>query len=106
MHTIFGSDELSNQSAAIGERGPVPHITLAPADAERLGVVAGAGVRCVELDAAFEVRIEPALAMGNAAICMGLSGARSEVPEQRVELLADPDYVSPRPPDVHLIARG
>jgi NADH-quinone oxidoreductase subunit G len=106
VHTIFGSDELSMQTEAIAERGPVPHIILSPVDAERLGVTAGGGLRCVELDAAFEVRIEPALATGNAAICMGLSGAGSEVPEQRVELLADPDYISPRPPDADLIARG
>ncbi|MFP6835998.1 MAG: NADH-quinone oxidoreductase subunit NuoG [Pseudomonadales bacterium] len=106
VHTIFGSDELSMQSQAIGERGPVPHIVLSPADAERLGVSAGAGVRCVELDAAFEVRIDAALARGDAAICVGLSGAGSEVPEQRVELLADPDYTSPRPSDANLIARG
>lgn len=106
VHTIFGSDELSMRSAAIGERGPVPHIVLSPADAERLGVAAGSGLRCVELEAAFEVRIDSALATGNAAICLGLPGARSEVPAQRVELVPDPDYVSPRPPDVNLIARG
>jgi NADH-quinone oxidoreductase subunit G len=106
LQTIFGSDELSLRSPPISERGPVPHIVIGPADAERLQVVAGSGLRCAELGAAFEVRIDAALTAGNAAICVGLAGAGSELPEDRVQLVADPDYVSPRPADANLIAKG
>jgi len=52
------------------------------------------------------VRIDPALAAGNAAICVGLPGAARELPDQRVDLHADPDYVAPRPVAAGLIAKG
>jgi NADH-quinone oxidoreductase subunit G len=106
VQTIFGSDELSMRSAPIAERGPVPHVVLSPADAARLQVSEGGGVRCVELDAVFEVCIDASLASGNVAICVGLPGAAREMPQRLVQLQADPHYVSPRPAAASLIAKG
>jgi NADH-quinone oxidoreductase subunit G len=104
--TIFGSDELSMRSAPVAERGPLPYVVINPADAERLGVSSGSGLRCVELQASFEVRIESALGVGNAAICVGLPGAGVELPEERVQLLVDPDYRPPARPSTNMIAKG
>jgi NADH-quinone oxidoreductase subunit G len=45
LHHIFGSDEQSARAAVVAERIPQPYIALNAADAERLGLAAGALVQ-------------------------------------------------------------
>ncbi len=101
-HSIFGSEELSGRSQPIAERGPQAFIVLGAAEAARLQVAEGMGVRCPELDATFAVRVEESLAEGLAVVAMGLGGLGDEVPSERVTLEPDPEFVPP----TTLIARG
>lgn len=107
---VFGSDELSAASAPIGERTPAPYALLNPADAQRLGVAAGDGVRVAELDASVEVRLDPALAPGVAGIAQGLPGA-GVLATAKIHLAADLDFVrsaggAPNVAAKGLIAKG
>ena len=108
-YSIFGSEELSGRSSPIVERGSAAYVVLSPNDAERLGVTEAMGVRCMDLGISVGVRIDPALAPGIAALSVGLGDLGGEVPGQRVELMADADYVVP-PTDprdsAQVIARG
>jgi NADH-quinone oxidoreductase subunit G len=104
LHVIFGSDELSGRSPPIAERAPAPFAVLNPADAERLAVRDGGGIRVDGLATSLEVRTDPAMSEGCAGIAVGLTGT-AHLPTEPVELAADPDYRSlGGSPDV--IARG
>jgi NADH-quinone oxidoreductase subunit G len=94
VQLIFGSDELSARSPAIAERIPTAFVVLSPADANRLDVAAGGGVRCAALDRTLEVRIEPAMRSGFAALAQGLADL-FVVSGQTVELVPDPNYKAP-----------
>ena len=103
-HCVFGSEELSGRSEPITRRGPEPYVVLNPTDAARMGATANAGVRCAELDGVFAVRMDDALAPGLAAVSVGLGPVGDELPDGRVRLTVDPDYVPP--PSSQVIARG
>jgi len=102
---VFGSDELSSASAPILERTPAPYVSLNPEDATRLGVDAGSGVRIEQLNASYEVRLDPSIAPGVAGVSRGLPGT-GVLASPTVDLAADPDFV-PRPGgDPNVIAKG
>jgi NADH-quinone oxidoreductase subunit G len=73
-HHIFGSDELSNSAQAIAELAPKPYVALAPEDAERLGILAGAEltVRLDGFEKRLPVEILEGLPEGLAALPAGL----------------------------------
>ena len=104
LQTIFGTDELSACSPPIAQRAPTPFAVMNPADAERLGLDEGGGVRCAELPHSLQIRLDPAIASGSVGIAAGLSGT-CWLPAQPVRLEPDPDY---RPPgdSTDVIARG
>jgi NADH-quinone oxidoreductase subunit G len=102
---IFGSDELSMRSPPIVERAADPYVVLNPADANNLGVAAGGGVRCDEFDVALEVRIDAAMAPGNAAMTLGFPGVAASSAGQRLTLAVDPAFVRKRNVS-QLIAKG
>ncbi len=104
-YTIFGSDELSGRSGPILERGPDPYVAISVTDANRLGVGEGDGIRCMELERSFAVRVDPALSTGHAAVCVGLPGVVAETPDDAVQLVADPDFKPPGA-SAEVIARG
>ena len=105
LSSVFGGDELSGASAPVLERTPAPYALLNPADAKRIGVEAGGGVRIDELDMSVEVRLDEGMQPGVAGIVQGVPGA-GVLTTNRVTLAADADFVRrpPGPPD--LIARG
>jgi anaerobic selenocysteine-containing dehydrogenase len=78
---------------------------LAPADAGRLGIEEGGGVRLGRGDGAATVaaRIDPALPAGAVGLVDGLTGRFFAVPGERVEVAADPDFA---PPGGRVFARG
>jgi NADH-quinone oxidoreductase subunit G len=75
-YPVFGAEELSSGSAAIGERIPAASVTLHPDDAARLGVGEGDTVELVHDGPAqrIAVALEPALVPGLAALTVGLPG--------------------------------
>lgn len=98
--TLFGSEELSANAAAIRERMPFPFLVLNPDDAVSLGVTAGQGVRCQ--DCSLEVRIDAAMAPATAGVPVGMPGAPLWLAHEPVALVRDADFVQ-RPT---IIARG
>ena len=105
VNHVFGSDELSAASAPILERTPAPYVLLNPADAQRLGVADGGGVAISAMNASVEVRIDPNVATGVAAIARGLPGT-VDLESVTVDLAADPDFVRRPGGDPNLIAKG
>lgn len=104
-YAIFGSDELSNASWPIVQRMPAPFALLNVADANKLGVQAGAGVSGHGLGTSLEVVIDDRIPAGLVGIVQGLPGTHT-MPTGRIELSVDSDFV-PRPggpPEV--IVRG
>ena len=91
-YRLFGSEELSAQSAAIQERSQGAFITISPTDAEELGVQNGEGVHCGVLDSSFEVIVDKALVSGLVAIGMGMATIGAELSLEFVSLVKDPDY--------------
>ena len=89
---VFGGDELSAASAPILERTPAPYAVLNPADAKRLQVTAGGGVRIDELDMSVEVREDDAVPAGVVGIVQGIPGA-GLITTATVNLSADADFV-------------
>ena len=106
---VFGGDELSAASAPVLERTPAPYAVLNPADAKRLQVASGGGLRIEELDTSVEVHEDDAMQPGVVGIAQGIPGA-GLVTTPTVSLAADPDFqrtVGPRPVrDADLIAKG
>ena len=105
LSSVFGGDELSAASVPVLERTPAPYVAMNPADAKRLGVEAGGGVRIDELGMSVEVRVDAEIAQGVAGIVQGVPGA-GVLTAERVSLAPDADFV--RRPSVHadVIARG
>jgi len=105
LQEVFASDELSLHAAAIRQRAPAPYAVLAPADADRLDIAAGSGVRVSDgsTAASFAVRMDPAMERGAVGLVDGNCGALVLRPGLRVEVTADPDYL---PPTDGVIARG
>ncbi len=94
---IFGGDELSALSPPVRERAPQPYVVLNPADAARLSVVVGDGVRAEGTQGAFEVRVHAAIEPGAAAFPRALAGTWS-VPPASVSFVRDPHFA--RPPQI------
>ncbi len=103
LHHVFGSEELSAASAPVMERAPEPHVLLHPADAERLGVKAGDGVRVQPLNRSLEVRLDGNIRPRVAGLLQGLPGS-AVLASETVRLEADPTFV--RQPGSNLIAKG
>ena len=97
---LFGGEELSAYSPAINQRMQPPFIVVHPDDAARLGVSEGDGL--IAANHSLEVRTNPAMTPGMAAIPVGLPNAPSRLPSHRVELARDENFVR-RP---IIIARG
>ena len=91
------------------ERTPAPYAVLNPADAKRLQVAAGDGLRIEELDSSVEVHEDDGMQPGVVGIAQGIPGA-GLVTTATVTLAADPDFVRPVGPrpagEADLIARG
>ena len=106
LYSIFGSDELSLHSPPIAERAESQYILLNPADADMHGFGADAGVACDEMGASFAVRVDPHMQRGFAGVVMGLARRCGELPQNAVQLEADPDYRPPPDPAANIIAKG
>ncbi len=91
--TLFGSEELSANAAAIRERMPTPYLVLNPEDASALGVTNGQGVRCAKYS--LQVHIDAAVAPGTAAVPVGMPGAPPWLPQGPVTLERDLDFAPP-----------
>lgn len=98
--TLFGGEELSAYSPAIDKRRQPPFIVVHPDDAARLGVRPGDGLLAAEYS--LEVRTSTAMTPGMAAVPVGSPNAPSWLPEHRVVLSRDENFV--RRPTI--IARG
>ena len=103
LHPVFGSEELSSHSPPIAERSGRPEVLLHPKDAAALGLEAGQGAR-INGSAALAVRIEPGMALGCAAVTLGMAGGPKALPGLLGVLAGDPDFVAPQAPE--LIAKG
>jgi NADH-quinone oxidoreductase subunit G len=97
---LFGGEELSAYSPAIEQRMQPAFIVVHPDDAARLGVSEGDGL--IAANHSLEVRTNPAMTLGMAAIPVGSPNAPSWLPQHRVELTRDENFVK-RPT---IIARG
>ena len=102
---VFGGDELSAASAPILERTPAPYAVLNPADAKRLQVATGGGIRIDELALSVEVREDEAMRPGVVGIVQGIPGA-SLITTPTVGLSADADFVRQAGGEADVIARG
>jgi NADH-quinone oxidoreductase subunit G len=100
VHEIFGSDELSGLSPPIRERMAAPYVVLNPADAARLGVGDGDGVRAAGVDKSLAVRVNASLPAGTAAYPRAFGGLWSVAPAA-ASFERDPDFAPP----VRIIAR-
>ena len=105
VHHVFGSGELSTYSAPVLERAPVPFALLNPADAARLGVAEGGGVRIEELGHTLQARLDDGVAEGVVAIAQGLPDAPLLV-HPVVHLAADADFTPRAGGDPNVIAKG
>ncbi|MDZ7669685.1 MAG: molybdopterin dinucleotide binding domain-containing protein [Gammaproteobacteria bacterium] len=105
LQEVFASDESSLHAAAVRQRAPAPYAVLAPADAERLDIAAGAGVRVSDGHgtASFAVRVDPAMEPGAVGLVDGMSAPLVLRLGLSVDVTADPDYL---PPTDGVIARG
>ncbi len=105
LQDVFGSDELSARAPAIAERAPPPFAVLAPADAQRLGIDSGDGVRlrAAGQSQSFVARLDDAMHQGVVGLVQGMTGPLRLVPGAAVEVSADPDHV---PPASRVIVRG
>ena len=103
LHPVFGSEELSSHSPPIAERSGRPEVLLHPKDAAALGLEAGQGAQ-INGSAALAVRIEPGMALGCAAVTLGMAGGPKALPGLLGVLAGDPDFVAPQAPE--LIAKG
>ena len=76
LYHIFGSEELSVLSAGVAELSPAPYIGLNPADAETLGLSAGAELNLAlgGVPRRLPVTLIPSLPTGVAGIPAGLPG--------------------------------
>jgi NADH-quinone oxidoreductase subunit G len=76
LYHVFGSEELSSQGPAIAALTPQPHVKVAPADLERLGVEDGQMVEVAaqELKVRVPLRRAPELPPGIAALTVALPG--------------------------------
>ena len=82
LHHIFGSEELSSLSAAVGERAPEPYIAVNPEDAEALQVGDGTPV-AVEINGAtyqHPARLMASLAKGLVGVPVGVGCSGAELP--------------------------
>ena len=105
VHHVFGSGELSSYSAPVLERAPAPFALLNSADAARLGVAEGGGVRVEELGSTLQARFDDGVAEGVVAIAQGLPDAPLLV-HHIVHLAADADFVPRAGGDPDVIAKG
>ena len=105
LYAIFGSDELSNASWPIIERMPAPFALLNVADANKLGVQAGAGISGPGFGASLEVRIDDRIPAGLVGVVHGLPGIPM-IPAGRIDLSVDPDFVRRSGDHPDVIARG
>ena len=103
LYRIFGSEELSARSPAIGELISTPFIQLTPDDAAQLGVAAGDGVAFTlgnggaDKEIALEVQINSAIPAGCAGYSVGLPGASWLPPESAVSLSKAKKWSKPQP---------
>ena len=105
LHPVFGSEELSNHSPPVAERSGHPEVLLHPHDAAALGLAAGQGARIQSIGVAnLAVTIEPSMAVGCAAVTLGMAGGPKVLPGLVGALERDPDFVAPQAPE--LIAKG
>ncbi len=105
LSDVFGGDELSAWSAPVLERTPAPYAVLNSADANRLGVAEGGGVRIQELNQSVEVRVDETVRRGVVGIAQGVPGA-GVLTTATVNLAADADFVRLPGGDPKVIARG
>ena len=104
-HYLFGSGELAAASAPILERVPAPYVLLNPADAKKLNVRAGDGVRVEEMQASLQVSIDDSVGAGVAALAQGLPAAPL-LNTATVHLTPDPNFVPLSSAGDNVIAKG
>ncbi|MEH6589074.1 MAG: NADH-quinone oxidoreductase subunit NuoG [Halioglobus sp.] len=91
-HRIFGSDELSAQSAGVDQLVELAFVEIGPQDAEAIGVVHGDGVDVDDGLAALEVRINPTMAANCVGFSVGLKGSENLRAGQFVSLVKAEDW--------------
>jgi NADH-quinone oxidoreductase subunit G len=95
---IFGGDELSAASPAIGMRTRPSRLLLNPEDAQRLGAAEGAGIRIDGVTV--QLTIDESVPTGVALCPFGLADGPRTAPTQRVPLELDTDYQSPEEKEI------
>lgn len=81
LHHLFGSEETSSRAAPVQERIPQPYLTLAKAEADRLGVSEGAllSVHINGQELRLPLRVSDDLGIGLLALPAGLPGIPASV---------------------------
>ncbi len=102
---VFGGDELSAASPPIQERMPTAHALLNPADAKRLGIATGDGVRVQGWSASAAARIDADMPEGVVALAQGLPDT-PPLMGASASIERDPDYTPPPAANADVIARG
>lgn len=72
-YRLYGSEELSAKSPALGELIESPYISLHPQDAANMGFVNGDGATLDKLDIQFEIRLNLSMAQGCGTVFAGTS---------------------------------
>ena len=89
LYRVFGSDELSAQSASVAERGGRAEIEIHPEDAERLAIGHGDGLAidcAISGSGEYPVRLNASLPRGCAGFPVGMPGTGSLLAGEQVPL--------------------
>ncbi len=105
VHDVFGSDELSAQSWPVAKRSKGPYVVIHPSDASALNATSGSGVRSDALVGTFEVVLDERVQAGSVGVAVGLNG-RTEIPDEGIELVIDPNFEPRQLGDERVIAKS
>ncbi|MCY4096372.1 MAG: NADH-quinone oxidoreductase subunit NuoG [Gammaproteobacteria bacterium] len=105
VHDVFGSDELSAQSWPVAKRSKGPYVLIHPTDASALNAIPGTGVRSEALVGSFEVVLDERVQTGFVGVSVGLNG-RTEIPDEGIELVVDPEFEPRQLGDKRVIAKS
>ena len=100
QYQLFGSDELSAQSAPVAAMVAPAHLCLSPSDAEHLelGPHDGVTITLDQQSVRCRVKVDKGVPSGTAGLTLGLSETRGWRAGQSVELTRIADFA--RPPEV------
>ena len=95
VYHLFGSEELTSRSPAIGEKATAAYVALNPADADKLGLAASDGVQ-VQHNGAVPVLLRNSIQPGTVGIPVGLDGLNFQDMTANVSLEKARDWQSPK----------